>query len=190
MTTKTTITGLPDLRDSLRTLAPKLRQRALRNALAAGGRLVQRAARAAAPVLDRSNPYSAQALQDGRRNVGTVQKAISVRTSKLARRNGDVGVFVNVRPAKRGQRGRNSPNDPFYWRWLNWGWNPATSAHGLGQVGKRHRRRLVQQGAAKARRGAYFLEAGAAKLSEALAAFTKAIGPQIARMNKPKAPAP
>ena len=45
------------------------------------------------PVLQRIKgaPYRAP---------GTVKKAIRVRTSKVATRAGDVGVFVNVRPAK------------------------------------------------------------------------------------------
>ena len=45
------VTGIPDLREALSSLVPKLRVRALRNALAAGARVVQGAARAATPVL-------------------------------------------------------------------------------------------------------------------------------------------
>ncbi len=187
---ETRITGLPDLREALRGIAPKLRVRALRNALAAGGRVVRAAVRQATPVLDPSNPASRAAQMAGRRKPATVRKAVSVRTSKLARRAGDVGVFVNVRPAKGGARGRNSPTDPFYWRWLNFGWNPATSAQGRGTAGVRLRRRLNRQGAAKAVPGARFLEAGAARLSDALQAFYRAIGPAFAKLNKPKAPAP
>jgi len=187
---ETKITGLPDLREALRGLAPKLRVRALRNALAAGAREVRKTVRAKVPLLDPTNPASLAAQRANRRKPATVRNAVSVRTSKLARRQGDVGVFVNVRPAKPGARGANKPTDPFYWRFINFGWTPATKAHGAGLQGKRHRRTLNHQGAAKAVPGARFLEAGAARLPEALQVFLRAIGPQIAKLNRPKAPAP
>ena len=123
-----TIRGLPDLKAALRGIVPKLRVRALRNALAAGARVVQKEARAKTPVISPAAP----AVLRGHRAPGTVKKAISVRTSKIARRSGDVGVFVNVRPAKgavfRGgvlvrakTKGAKSPKDPYYWRWLEFG---------------------------------------------------------------------
>lgn len=178
--------GLPDLKQALQQLVPKLRRRALRNALAAGARVVQKEARAKAPVL---SPASL-AVRKGERASGTVRKAISVRTSKLASRAGDVGVFVNVRPAKKGARGGKVPTDPFYWRWINWGWNAARSSDGLGRKGKRYRRELRKTTTAKRIPGRYFLEAGAEKLGEALQVFIKTIGPAIAKLNQPKAPAP
>lgn len=181
-----TVRGLPDLKAALAGLVPKLRVRALRNALAAGARLVQKEARRRTPIIS----TAAQAVRKGYRKPRTVERAISVRTSKLAKRNGDVGVFVNVRPAKKGSRGAKNPNDPFYWRWLNWGWNPARSSDGAGKVGARFRRKLNKMGATKRQPGARFLEAGAAKLSDALQVFVKVIGPQIEKLNKPKAPAP
>lgn len=177
------IAGLPDLKEALAGIVPKLRVRALRNALAAGARVVQRTARGATPVIS----PGAVAVRKGYRKPGTVRNAISVRTSKAARQAGDVGVFVNVRPAKgarfkstsrsflgikvrqrqqvrASQRGAKSPNDPFYWRFINFG--------------------------VKHIKGRKFLEAGAARLPEALQVFIKAIGPAIARLNRPKAPAP
>ena len=180
------VQGIPDLRAALKGIVPKLRVRALRNALAAGARVVQKAARAATPVLSASAP----AVLRGHRKPGTVRKAISVRTSKLARRKGDVGVFVNVRPAKKGARGAKNPNDPFYWRFIEFG----TQAHRKGSkssytsrgklITRRHRR---GSSATKAFR---FLQTGAGKLPEALGVFLRTIGPQIAKLNKPKAPAP
>ena len=95
------VTGIPDPREALRGIAPKLRVRALRNALAAGARVVQKAAREATPIIR----ASALAVRKGYRKPGTVRQAISVRTSKTARRNGDVGVFVNVRPATSADNG-------------------------------------------------------------------------------------
>ena len=152
--------GIPDLKAALAGIVPKLRGRALRNARAAGARVVQKAARAKTPVLSAASVP----VRKGYRKSGTVRKAISVRTSKLAKRQGDVGVFVNVRPAKRGQRGAKNPSDPFYWRWLEFG--------------------------AKHMPAREFLQAGGKRLGEALQVFKRTIGPQIAKLNKPKAPAP
>ena len=79
------------------------------------------------------------------RKPGTVRDAIRVRTSKRDRKEGNVGVFVNVRPLpgnkytrttvnslfrgqvhgwalkKKSERGAHNPNDPFYWRFLEFG---------------------------------------------------------------------
>ena len=136
------VTGLPDLRAALLAVPGKLRKRVLRNALAAGAREVRNVARQAAPKLAAPVRNKSGAVI---RKPGTVADALAVRTSKQAGRAGDVGVFVNVRPAKgarfktvttRGvlgakvrkrvqvkasQRGAASPNDPFYWRFLEFG---------------------------------------------------------------------
>lgn len=180
------VQGLPDLREALLGIVPKLRKRALRTALAAGARVVRDAAKRVTPVL--------KAPVRGRKP-GTVRDAISVRTSKRDSRSGDVGVFINVRPAKgasfRGgkqirasQRGRLSEHDPYYWRWLNFGWTPSSNATGgAGKIGKAQRRKLSKKGGATAVPGAHFLERGADKLREALEVFTAKIGPQIQRLN-------
>lgn len=154
------VTGIPDLRAALAGIVPKLRARALRNALAAGARIVRDEARRNAPVINASSVP----VRKGYRKPGTLRKAISVRTSKVARRAGDVGVFVNVRPAKRVARGGKSPTDPFYWRFVEFG--------------------------TKSAKAVPFLARGAQRLDQALQAFIKAIGPQIAKLNTPKAPAP
>lgn len=148
---ETTVHGLPDLKAALAAIAPKLRRRALRNALAAGARVVRDAARQAAPVLraaHRRAPF---------RTPGTLRKAITVRTSKQARRAGDVGVFVNVRPATKGQRGAKSARDPFYWR-------------------------FVEFGTARMR-AMPFLQVGGKRLAQALEVFKQKIGPAIAKLN-------
>jgi len=145
------VRGIPELKAALAGIVPKLRRQALRNALAAGARVVRDEARRRAPVLQPT-------LKAPYRKPGTVQKAISVRTSKIARRSGDVGVFVNVRPAKRGQRGAKNQNDPFYWRFLEFGTKHMTERP--------------------------FLQAGAQRLAQALDVFKRVIGPQIDKMNK------
>lgn len=110
------VRGLEEFKRKTAEMPRAMRSRVLRNALAAGGREVRDAARRNAPVLSLG-----AAVRAPYRKPGTVRKAISVRTSKLARRRGDVGVFVNVKPPARGQRGAKSRNDPFYWRFLEFG---------------------------------------------------------------------
>jgi len=149
--------GIPDLKAALQSIPDKLRKRALRNALAAAGRVVRDDARSRAPVLSLSG-----GLRAPFRTAGTVKRAISVRTSKRARRAGDVGVFVNVRPAKSGQRGAKSPTDPFYWRWLE-----------FGRAGMRARP---------------FLQPAASRLGDALAVFLRQIGPAIDKIARKQTP--
>lgn len=135
MAAENTVHGIDDLKAKLLAITPALRKKVLRNALAAGARVVRDEAKRQAPVLTRHAPYRAP---------GTVKKAIRVRTSKVARRSGDVGVFVNVVPAKGAkfktittkvlgfkfkkriqtrisERGAKSRTDPFYWRFLEFG---------------------------------------------------------------------
>jgi HK97 gp10 family phage protein len=127
--------GFDALAAKLRAITPALRKSVLRNALAAGARVVRDDARANAPELAQASPY---------RTPGLLKQQLVVRTSKVARLAGDVGVFVNVRPAKgakfrttttrvlglkvksrrlvrASQRGAYSKTDPFYWRFVNFG---------------------------------------------------------------------
>ncbi|MDT7836457.1 HK97-gp10 family putative phage morphogenesis protein [Aquabacterium sp. OR-4] len=145
------VQGIPALKAALAGLVPKLRRQVLRNALAAGARIVRDDARRRAPVLQPT-------LKTPVRKPGTVRAAIVVRTSKAARRAGDVGVFVNVRPAKRGQRGAKSPHDPYYWRWLEFGTKKMAAIP--------------------------FLQPASQRLSDALEKFKQVVGPQIDKMNR------
>lgn len=123
--------GLQDCRTALLSLAPKLRGGIVRNALAAGARVYRDEAKRLTPVLR---------IATNTRKPGTVRNAIRVRTSKRAKAAGNIGVFVNVQPAKgakyatvkhggqrlrmlkrASQRGASSRNDPFYWRFLEFG---------------------------------------------------------------------
>lgn len=185
---ETRVRGIPDLRAELVALPDKLRKRAVRNALAAGARLVRDTARREIAPHDLSP--TAPSVRAGRRGIGTVRKAITVRTSKAARRGGDVGVFVNVRPARGGNAGAQRPTDPYYWRWLEFGWNPAAGPQRNSAKARRERRRLNQIGATKARGGIGFLRAGAAQLGAALGVIMPKLQAAIAKLNTPKAPAP
>lgn len=163
------IEGMDAAIATLRGMPDKLRKRALRNALAAGARIVRDEARKAAPIISPADP----AVIKGWRKPRTLRNALSVRTSKTARKGGNVGVFVNVRPAKgakykagalvrASQRGAKSPTDPFYWRFLEFG--------------------------TKKMRAQQFLKPAANALQRAFEAFKDAIGPQLSKLNaNPKA---
>lgn len=130
---KVHVFGLLECRAALLAVTPKLRNGIVRNALASGARIYRDQAKRLVPILR---------VSTATRKPGTVRDAIKVRTSKRAKRQGDVGVFVNVLPAKgakfgkvfttqggfktrvlksKSQRGAKSPNDPFYWRFLEFG---------------------------------------------------------------------
>ena len=175
------ITGLDELKTILRGIPQKLRRRVLRNALAAGGRVVRDAARQAAPIISAADPM----VQKGWRKPGTLRNAITVRTSKAAAKAGNVGVFVNVRPAKgavyrttsrtvggtkvkqrtmtrASQRGAKNPADPFYWRFVEFGTRRAGATP--------------------------FLRVATKTLGTALEKFKAYLGPQLAKLNTtPKA---
>lgn len=149
---KATLVGLPDLRATLLSIPDKMRKKVLRKALREGALIVRTAARAAAPVLDKPTPY---------RTPGTLRRALSIRSSKASTRAGAVGVFVNVRPLKKGQRSAKNPKDPFYWRWVNFGWKYA-----------------------KKRRGGWeFMETGGKQLGAALGKITAYLSERVQAMN-------
>jgi HK97 gp10 family phage protein len=172
MVVETRITGLPDLKAALAGIAPKLRRRALRNALSAGARVVRDEAKRNAPMANKAYPN---------RTIGLLRKSIAVRTSKTDRKAGDVGVFVNVRPAKKGARGAKSRLDPFYWLFQNFGWTPASGPN--TRAAKRARRKASRAGSSPSIPGKHFLEAGGKRLSDALRIFVQKIGPQIQKLN-------
>lgn len=151
------LTGLEQCAAELRALPGKLRKRAIMNALRAGGRVVRDEARNT-PGLVASVPVR----RKGRliRQPGTVRKAISVRTSKQATREGNLGVFINVKPAKGFNRGKYNPFDPFYWKWL--------------EKGRKGRPMPVIA----------FLKHGAGRLSQALTKITESLGPAIQKFNQ------
>lgn len=115
------VDGIGDAVEALRELPRKLRIGALRKGLRAAGRVIQAEARANAPVLQKQVPYRIR---------GLVRRSITVRASRIARRRGDVGVYVTVRRLTGKQitagkaagfaAGKN-PKDPFYFRFLELG---------------------------------------------------------------------
>lgn len=149
--------GVAELKTALADAATKIRTKAVRGALREAAKVIQTAARATAPILKVPTKY---------RIAGTVRKNILVRASKFARQNGDEGVFINVRPIgssaarvrKLGKGGAKNPNDPFYWRFLEFG---------------------TRKMAARP-----FLRAAAdSKGTEAIAKFMSSVVPQIEKLN-------
>lgn len=105
--------------ETIKRLSPTMRRGMLRKALRAGARLVQRTAASPGVVPILAKPV----YKHGKlvRRPGTLQRNILIRRSRDAEQEGDVGVFVNVRPARGALRGANSPDDPFYWRFVHFG---------------------------------------------------------------------
>lgn len=110
--------GIDDLKRALADATKQIRTKAVRAALRKAGQVISKEAKQSAPVI---------AAPTKTRNPGTVKKAIAVRNSKFARQAGNEGVFINVRPLRGsrqktlGKAGAKNPNDPFYWRFQEFG---------------------------------------------------------------------
>jgi HK97 gp10 family phage protein len=111
------IGGVPELQHALRDLTDKLKKQVVRAALRDAARPAVKAAKA----LARQNSRT-----------GLVAKSIRVFGSKRARQSaGEYGVFIRVArlkgaqikafKMKTGKSARANPNDPFYWRFLEFG---------------------------------------------------------------------
>ena len=168
------VKGLDELKRKLEQIPRVMRMRVLRNALAAGAREVRDTARRNAPVLKLGG-----ALKAPYRKPRTVKQAIRVRTSKADRRAGNIGVFVNLKPLKGGSA--KNPKDPYYWRWQEFGWTPATGPRrgAAGKASRKERRVTRLSGAAPKIAGRGFMRAGANRLPAALAIFEERIAAWI-----------
>jgi HK97 gp10 family phage protein len=122
------IAGLRELLQGLSALPFELGKNTIYAALGGAGAVVRKAAIARAPVLSASDP----AVQRGVRKPGTLRKAIRVSRSKYNKgQRGLWEVIVRVKPLKKKQRlkfkqttgrmGRDNPDDPYYWWWVEFG---------------------------------------------------------------------
>jgi HK97 gp10 family phage protein len=150
------LAGVDDLKRALAEAAVTIRTKAVRGALRDAGKVIQAAARAAAPVLN---------VPSKTRAPGTVKKNIVVRASKFARAAGDEGVYINVRGIrgrarvkKLGKAGARNPNDPYYWRFL-------------------------ELGTRKMAARPFLRPAATSKGQEAIAKFMQSVVPQIEKLN-------
>ncbi len=118
------INGVNELKKALLGIPDRLRKRVLLKPLRESAAPVRTKSKSAAPVLKRATKY---------RKKGTVRRALAIRTSKIAAKAGNVGVFVGVRPLKGarqrtlGASGAKNPNDPFYWKFLEFGTKKMTA---------------------------------------------------------------
>jgi len=166
------VEGMDQLKATLLALPDKIRRKVLLSALRKGAAVVRKAARAATPELAKPTPY--RTYRAGVVYVGGVPPSHFTAA-------GHVGVFVNIRPAegtqyvkhnllgvkyktvkRESQRGARSPNDPFYWRFVNFGTKKGNKLP-----------------------AAKFLKAGADVLPQALEIFEREIGPAIQKFDTP-----
>ena len=147
--------GVDALNKALAEATKQIRTKAVRSALRKAGQVISKEAKQAAPVL--SAPTKT-------RKPGTVKKAIAVRASKFARQAGNEGVFINVRPLRGsrqktlGKAGAKNPNDPFYWR-------------------------FVEFGTVKMKARPFLSPAAESKGNEAIKTFMDSVIPQIEKLN-------
>jgi len=176
--------GIDELKRALADASVKIRTKAVRGALREAGKVIQSAARAAAPVL--SVPHKG-------RSPGTVKKNIVVRVSKFSRQAGDEGVFIGVRPIRGkarikrlGRAGAGNPNDPYYWWWQEFGWVSGSRSKTPG--GKRRRalarEKRITSGTGRKIPGKLFMtSAGKAQGEAAITRFMQSVVPQIEKLN-------
>lgn len=173
------IHGIDDLKRELSALSADLRRKVILSALRKAARVPLREARRVVPVMS-----SSEAAKNPFRSSGLLKKRLGIRLSKEAKRQGNLGVFVNVRPARgakwgrttttnflgiknteytlkrKSDRGARNPNDPFYWR-------------------------FVEFGTVKMPERPFLREAGAT-LPQALEVFKAEVIPQIEKYNRKK----
>lgn len=119
------VKGIEALREELLKLAPELRRGPAQRALRKGAEPVLAKAIAETPQL-LANVYRRGIMI---RRAGTLRRSLKIRASKDTNRTGDVGVFVNIAPLKKGaiadfkaatgRRGADNPDDNFYWRFVH-----------------------------------------------------------------------
>lgn len=172
--------GIDELKRRLNDASKTIRVKAVRGALRKAGQIISKAAKVAAPVLS---------VPTKTRKPGTVKKAIAVRNSKFARQAGNEGVFIGVRPLrgarqnKLGKAGANNPNDPYYWRFIEFDTKPhlikAKNKKCLYFNGK-----FVKSVNHPGTKGKRFLtQAADSKGEEAIKTFMDSVIPQIEKLN-------
>ncbi|MFY9326492.1 MAG: HK97-gp10 family putative phage morphogenesis protein [Georgfuchsia sp.] len=150
------IEGLADLKLQLKTLQADLRRKVVRSALRDAAGPMNRAARANAPVLKKPATY---------RLPGTLKASIVTKASKrINGRNGEIGVYISVRKRKGlgGKASARNPFDPFYWRFMEFGFTTKTGKKRAIAGGTRSReiarKALINAGQARWIEGSHFME--------------------------------
>ncbi|OOH89535.1 hypothetical protein BMT54_06485 [Pasteurellaceae bacterium 15-036681] len=114
------VSGLKELGKAMQDLGRKASNRIAVKAMRKGGAIVRDKARANAPVLQEQVPH---------RKAGTLKKAITSRTK--IKRGGKTETIIWVKgltgkqiskfKGKTGKSGKDNPNDPYYWRFVEFG---------------------------------------------------------------------
>lgn len=107
--------GLKELADALRALPAELASKnggPLAKSLRAAGNLIRDEAKRRAPVLEGESKY---------RKPGTVRDAIRTRRDRIQAPGAAETFEVYVKQAKGAKRGTFSKDDPFYWRFVEFG---------------------------------------------------------------------
>jgi HK97 gp10 family phage protein len=119
------IEGIDDLKRVLSEIPDRLKKKHLLSALRKAARVPLSAAKQEVPVMTAENAAKAPY-----RTSGLLKKRLMVRTSKAARKSGNVGVFINIKPLKTaairgfkriGGKSSQNPIDPFYWKFVQFG---------------------------------------------------------------------
>jgi HK97 gp10 family phage protein len=172
------ISGMDDLKRVLSEIPEQMRKKVILGALRKAARVPLQIARREVPIMS-----AASAAKNPYRTAGLLRKRLTVRVSKESRKAGNLGVFINIKPAagakysttstrilgakirnrtlkKSSDRGAKSPNDPYYWRFVEFG---------------------TSKMAAKP-----FLKPAGDSLGEALNVFLAEVVPQLEKWNKRK----
>jgi HK97 gp10 family phage protein len=152
--------GLDNLENALKSLEKKMRTKEVFTMISKGAEVVKAEIKKNAPVMRGGSKKN----KTKTRSAGLVRRSVSIRRSSIDRRQKNIGVFVNVKPAKKENRGSKSRLDPFYWSFVNQGWSPGNRQK---TTSKKKRPRVVKQ-ASYSIRGRKFIQSGAPKLSESL----------------------
>lgn len=173
--------GIDELKRALADVSKQIRTKAVRGALRQAGNIIKKQAQSNAPIL--KSPAQ-------NRKPGTLRRSITVRASKFARRNKDEGVYISVRPLRGsrqkrlGKAGANNPNDPFYWRFLEFGTKAyvikPTKGRRLLKFGVRFAKSVKHPGIAAQR---FMTRAAEQRGKEAIAVFMREVIPQIEKFN-------
>lgn len=177
--------GWDQLRQIRETLGTAKFKSALRAALKAGAIPLRNAIREQIPVLGASSQT---------RTRGLLRRRLSIRPSGQAAREGNIGLFINVKPLQKRERkrlgdpGAKNPADPYYWLFVDVGAKahiirPATrKALRLGTVAPKFTRLVIHPGAP----ATHFMRAGADKIHTALPTIEAAIGPIFQKLDANK----
>lgn len=173
--------GIDELKRALADVSKQIRTKAVRGALRQAGNIIKKQAQSNAPILKSPAPN---------RKPGTIRRSITVRASKFARRNKDEGVYISVRPLRGsrqkrlGKAGANNPNDPFYWRFLEFGTKAyvikPTKGRRFLKFGVRFAKSVKHPGIAAQR---FMTRAAEQRGKEAIAVFMREVIPQIEKFN-------